>query len=99
MPTAPPRAARLTTQPPAHSRPPDALPGRLRLPGLDPARTYRVVRRPEAGAAAATVTTEAPWFAAGGTIATGAVLERVGLAAPAVDPAQGVLLHLTSHQP
>ncbi len=30
VPTAPPRAARLTTQPPVHSRPPDALPGHER---------------------------------------------------------------------
>jgi alpha-galactosidase len=73
---------------------PDAGPGRLRLPGLDPGRTYRVVPRREAGAATAVQAAPAAWWAAGGTTATGAVLERIGLAAPSLDPAQGVVLHL-----
>ena len=73
---------------------PDAGPGRLGLPGLDPDRTYRVTPRPEVGRAQSTETAPAPWWSAGGTTATGAVLERIGIAAPALDPAQGVVLHL-----
>ena len=80
---------RLTTSP-------DAGPGRLRLPGLDPARTYDVVHRPDAGAAAAPDSFPVAWWAAGAT-ATGAVLERVGIAAPRLDPAQGVVLHVRPH--
>jgi alpha-galactosidase len=71
---------------------PDAQPGRLRLPGLDPDRTYRVRHRPEAGTGAA-IGTPPPWWAAG-TVATGAVLGRIGVTAPFLDPGEGALLQL-----
>jgi alpha-galactosidase len=74
---------------------PEQQAGRLRLPGLDPARTYDVVHRPEAGAATGG-TTRPPWWA-GGTTASGAVLEHVGVAAPHLDPAQAVVLHVRLH--
>lgn len=73
---------------------PEADPGRLKLPGLDPGRTYDVALRAEAGEAAFTGKAQAAWLVAGGTTATGGVLERVGIAAPALDPAQAVVLHL-----
>jgi alpha-galactosidase len=73
---------------------PDATGGRLRLPGLDPAIEYEVARRDEAGIGTGMKVRDVPWWAAGGTVASGAVLSRVGLAAPQLDPAQGALLHL-----
>ena len=68
--------------------------GRLLLPGLDPALEYEVVHRPEAGAASAVEKLRTPWFERGSARATGAVLGRVGLAAPRLDPAQAVVLHV-----
>ena len=72
----------------------DTQPGRLRLPGLDPARTYEVVRRADAGTGSGTVTHNAPWWDRGRAVASGAVLATVGLPAPMLNPAQAVLLHL-----
>jgi alpha-galactosidase len=68
--------------------------GRLLLPGLDPGLEYEVTHRPEAGAASAVQKSGAPWFVRGTARATGAVLERVGLPAPRLDPAQAVVLHV-----
>jgi alpha-galactosidase len=70
----------------------DAQPGRLRLPGLDPDRTYRVARRSELGPPPRT--TSPAWWQRGQATATGTVLASVGLPAPELDPAHGVLLHL-----
>ena len=75
---------------------PDVGPGRLRLPGLDPVRTYDVVHRPDAGPAAGPDSFPVAWWA-GGATATGAVLARVGIAAPRLDPAQAVVLHVRPH--
>jgi alpha-galactosidase len=75
---------------------PDAVPGRLRLPGLDARRCYLVTRRDEAGVPPAGPLTQPPWLRDGSVRASGAVLETIGLAAPLLDPAQGVLLHLRS---
>lgn len=72
---------------------PDAVPARLRLPGLDPATRYLVTRRDEAGVAQL-VGGSPPWYAAGHVELPGAVLERLGLPAPLLGPGQGVLLHL-----
>jgi alpha-galactosidase len=72
---------------------PDAQPGRLRLPGLDPDRSYRVVRRTELDPQPGPGTAPA-WWTRGETTATGGVLARVGLPAPALLPGQGVLLQL-----
>jgi alpha-galactosidase len=69
-------------------------PGRLRLPGLDPQRLYRVRRRDEAGTGRGQAIGQPPWWARGETLASGAVLASVGLPAPLLNPAQAVLLHL-----
>jgi alpha-galactosidase len=68
--------------------------GRLLLPGLDPDLEYEVVHRPEAGAASAVQKVTTPWFERGSARASGAVLTRVGLPAPRLDPAQAVVLHV-----
>lgn len=73
---------------------PDAGPGRLRLPGLDPDLTYRVVRRGELGPAPHAGSPA--WWRRGEATASGAVLSTVGLPAPGLGPGQGVLLHLDS---
>jgi alpha-galactosidase len=73
---------------------PDALPGRLRFPGLDPGLEYDVVRRDDAGAPSGVRAADVPWWAAGSTLASGAVLARVGLAAPLLNPAEAALLQL-----
>jgi alpha-galactosidase len=68
--------------------------GRLLLPGLDPGLEYEVTHRPEAGASGGLQKFGAPWFVRGTARATGAVLARVGLPAPRLDPAQAVVLHV-----
>ncbi len=73
---------------------PEQQSGRLLLPGLDPDAVYELERRDDAGVAAATEVSAPPWWARGRTSATGAVLGRVGLPAPRLDPAQAVVLHL-----
>ena len=82
---------RLTTSP-------EATPGRVLLPGLDPAARYRLRLRTEAGEPA-TVQADAPgWWSAAvsvdGFAVDGAVLSRIGLAMPVLAPAQAALLHL-----
>ena len=72
----------------------DVLPGRLRLPGLDPQLRYEVRRRDEAGTGWGLAPSQPGWWPAGRTVATGAVLERVGLPAPLLVPEQAVVLHL-----
>ena len=78
---------RLTTSP-------DVLPGRLRFPGLDPDLRYEVRRRDEAGTGWGLAPSQPGWWTAGRTVATGAVLERIGLPAPLLVPEQAVVLHL-----
>jgi len=70
----------------------DAVPSRLRLPGLDPARTYRVRVRPEVGDVPTSGRSQAPWLGMGVEL-PGAALTRIGLAAPLLHPDQAVLLH------
>jgi alpha-galactosidase len=70
----------------------DAAPGRLRLPGLDPALTYEVVRREELGPDP--VAGSPGWWRRGRAVAPGAVLETIGLPAPPLNPGQGVLLQV-----
>jgi alpha-galactosidase len=72
----------------------DVLPGRLRLPGLDPQRSYRVTRREDAGAGHSSARQQPRWWG-DPIMAGGRALAVVGLAAPALDPAQAVLLELT----
>jgi len=70
----------------------DAVPPRLRLPGLDPARTYRVRVRPEVGDVPTSGRSQAPWLGKEVEL-PGAALTRTGLAAPLLHPDQAVLLH------
>ena len=77
----------------------DASPGRLRLPGLDPRRRYRVravdVLGPDGVPAPVAVTVRRPpaWFA-GGVELSGAVLGAAGLAMAPLAPGTGTLLEL-----
>jgi len=78
----------------------DAVPGLLRLPGLEPGARYRaravdVTGRAELrllGAAAA----RPAWCDADGVTLTGAVLARHGLAMPVLDPEAGLLVEVTA---
>ncbi len=72
---------------------PDAVPAPLRFAGLDPGRRYAVSIREEAGLAHHVGGFPA-WRHRGGVELSGAVLGVVGLPAPLLGPAQGVLLHL-----
>ncbi|MFC5380186.1 alpha-galactosidase [Aquipuribacter nitratireducens] len=76
----------------------DAVPGLLRLPGLDPGRRYAVraldptgLERPQLPRAVV----QPPWIADGVEL-SGRVLARHGLAMPVVDPADGLLVELTA---
>jgi alpha-galactosidase len=71
---------------------PDAGPGRLRLPGLDPTLTYEVVRRGELGPAPEPGSPG--WWRRGRVVAPGTVLGTIGLPGPLLHPAQAVLLHV-----
>jgi alpha-galactosidase len=75
-----------------------AVPGLVSFPGLDPARTYTVRVRSQAGLPA-TVQKRGPrwWDEAleDGVRVSGALLGQVGLPMPVLAPAQGLLLHLT----
>ncbi|PKW27621.1 alpha-galactosidase [Phycicoccus duodecadis] len=76
-----------------------ATPGLVPLPGLDPARRYRVRVRREAGLPATVQTRTPPWYEAAlgdGVEVSGAVLTWVGLPLPVLAPAQGLLLHLVA---
>jgi alpha-galactosidase len=79
---------RLTTSPDAH-------PGLVRLPGLDPRRTYAVRVRNEIGAPATVQAAEPAWMERGVTL-PGSVLGEVGLTMPVLAPASALLLQLTA---
>lgn len=75
-----------------------AVPGLVPLPGLDPARTYVLRVRTEAGTPHTVQTSPPAWWADAlreGVRLSGAVLAGVGLPLPVLAPAQGFLLHLT----
>jgi alpha-galactosidase len=77
---------------------PSVAPGLVRFPGLDPARTYTVRVRPEAGLPAGIQERGPVWWDAAvgeGLRVSGSALGQVGLALPVLSPAQGFLLHLT----
>ena len=70
-----------------------ALPGRTRLPGLDPDATYRLTPlRP--GHRADGPGTELPWWHGDGPLLTGRVLAEVGVQTPALHPERLVLLQV-----
>ena len=71
----------------------DARAERLRLPGLDPDRRYRVRVRREIGAAEyGWIAPE--WFTAGEIELPGSLLAEVGLQLPTLWPVQAFVLHL-----
>ncbi|GAA2540177.1 alpha-galactosidase [Pseudonocardia hydrocarbonoxydans] len=72
----------------------DAVPPRLRLPGLDPARRYHLRLRPEAGELRPSFAVRQPAWLDTGVELTGGVLGRVGVAAPLLAPGQAVVLHV-----
>jgi alpha-galactosidase len=71
----------------------DIVPPSLRLPGLDPARTYRVGVPEEVPAPAGLALRQPPWLAGPVTL-PGAVLSGIGLPAPLYNPSQAVLLEV-----
>ncbi|MGL4174884.1 MAG: alpha-galactosidase [Dermatophilaceae bacterium] len=82
-------------------------PGAVPLPGLDPARRYRVRVRPEAGLPATVQASGPRWFDdarprdawdPAGVEVSGAALAATGLALPVLGPAQGFLLHFTTRR-
>ncbi len=72
---------------------PEARPGRVRLPGLDPARHYQVAVRTDFGSAL-TGDIHPPAWCATGVTARGSVLAAAGLEMPALHPGHGLLLHV-----
>ncbi|MFB9377260.1 alpha-galactosidase [Kineococcus gynurae] len=77
---------------------PETHPGRVRLPGLDPARRYRVRVRADLGAAQALQIAPPPWIADGdeGVVLPGSVLSGVGLPMPNLAPDSALLLEVSS---
>ncbi|MBS1905209.1 MAG: alpha-galactosidase, partial [Actinobacteria bacterium] len=73
----------------------DARAERLRLPGLDPSRRYRVRVRREIGDAAYGWIAP-PWFTSGEIVLSGAALAELGLQLPTLWPVQAVVLHLVA---
>ena len=71
--------------------PETSVPGPVRLPGLDPARRYRVRPQPPGDAPTARSAGAPAWLAEGVTL-PGAVLGNAGLRAPALYPEQLLLL-------
>ncbi|MGO4299427.1 alpha-galactosidase [Leifsonia sp. RAF41] len=74
-------------------RPATWPPPRLRLPGLDPARRYRVSEL--APGVPVPAGQRPPWLD-DGVVATGRTLHVHGLEAPSLDPDRAMLLHLTA---
>ncbi|MEV6612008.1 alpha-galactosidase [Kutzneria sp. NPDC051319] len=77
---------------------PDALPARLRFPGLDPARRYTVRAIPELLPASGHFVTQTPWITTGLTL-SGAALTHTGLQPPLLAPSQAMLFELTPASP
>jgi alpha-galactosidase len=73
---------------------PLAVPAPARLPGLDPARRYLVEPTQVAGPPRASHRVPPPWYAAGGVVLPGVALAAAGLAMPALDPEQALLLRV-----
>jgi alpha-galactosidase len=72
----------------------DAIPSSIRLPGLDPARTY-AIEPITLGAPPRYLAQSKPgWLETGGTVILGRLLEQVGIAAPPLAPEQTLILHL-----
>ena len=70
--------------------------GRINIPGLEPTLTYDIVPRDEPTGGGQATKVGVPWLSRGVARSTGRVLEQVGIAAPPLDPGQGILLELTA---
>ncbi len=75
---------------------PFGAPAPIRLPGLDPARSYRVQPAHPAGPPRTGQQQPPPWYANGEITLPGAALQAVGLTMPALDPEQALLLTVTA---
>ena len=71
-----------------------ALPAPLRLPGLDPARRYRVTVVDLVFGPGVLQDAAPPWFTAGEVTLPGAVLADVGLPVPLLQPGNAVVLQV-----
>ena len=71
-----------------------ALPGRVRLPGLDEDRRYRVTWRRETGWPSTMQQVMPAWTGTEAATVSGAVLARAGLQMPNLNPGQAMLLEL-----
>lgn len=71
----------------------NAPPGRVRLPGLDPAALYRVELLPPGDEPGGINHTPASWLTQGGLTLTGVALGHVGVQAPNLFPEHLFLLH------
>jgi alpha-galactosidase len=74
---------------------PDALPARLRFPGLSPEARYTVRAVPELLPATGLFVQQTPWIATGVSL-TGAQLARVGLQPPLLGPGQAMVFELAA---
>jgi alpha-galactosidase len=77
----------------------DGVPGTRQLPGLDPARRYRMHVPPELPPPAVVQVAQPGWYAAASTdglVVSGAVLVAHGLAMPVLAPAQALVLHFAA---
>jgi alpha-galactosidase len=70
-------------------------PGRVRLPGLDPGRTYRITALPPADRAEGPAGRALPWLTGGATL-SGRPLAVTGVQAPVLHPERLVLLRVVS---
>jgi len=77
----------------------DSYPGRVRLPGLDPARSYRIRPRYDAGRPELFGRAAPPWLREEGVVLPGTVLTEAGLPMPGLRPSSALLLHLTAACP
>ncbi len=71
-------------------------PGRLCLPGLDPAVRYRVRRRETAAGPRSVMLADPPWWSRGSALTSGSVLAGVGLPAPFLGPGQACLVDVAA---
>jgi alpha-galactosidase len=71
-----------------------SVPGRLRLPGLDPDRRYRVTAQPPGDSPSLRQRQPPGWLARGAEL-PGRALAEAGLRAPALNPEQLLLLRVT----
>ena len=78
---------------------PDIVPAPIRLPGLDPARTYTVTVPGELEVPAGIALRQPEWLLAGTVTVPGSVLTAVGLPAPLLNPSQGIVLEVGTVEP